>query len=126
MERAYNVKVDAQGLLAEDVEVLLHGFDCLFCVNGGSSTDDNGLQTGVLDHVLVLGVQGHTVRLKVLLRPLNLLWVRRECSDQLRAGRAVEEVDGMAFAHAAEASSAHLELLGRHDTRQLRQKIIAL
>lgn len=126
MERAYNVKVDAQGLLAEDVEVLFHGFDCLFCMNGGSSPDDNGLQTGVLDHVLVLGVQGHAVRFEVLLCPLDLLGVWRECSDQLRAGSAVEEVDGMAFAHAAEASGADLELLGGHDMRNLRQKVIVL
>jgi hypothetical protein len=96
------------------VKVLLHGLDSLLCVHGCGSTNDDSLETRLLNHLLVVIVQGDSMWLKVDLGPSHLLRVGSKGSDELSAGSAVEEVDGMSLAHAAEASSSNLEFLRSH------------
>jgi hypothetical protein len=71
------------------MEVALNSLNSLLSVNRRRSANDNSLQAGVRDHILVLGVQRHAMRLQVLLCPRDFLGVWRECSDEGCAWRAV-------------------------------------
>lgn len=110
-KETHNIKLGREGLLAQDVQVLVEGLDALLGVDGGDGGDDDGLETLVVDHLVVVVVQLDAVGLELGLAPLELLGVGGEDGDELGAGGPVEEVGGMTLAHAAEASDAHLESL---------------
>jgi hypothetical protein len=102
----------AQGLLAEDVLVGLDGLDGLLRVDGGDGGDDDSLEAGMLEHLIVVVVNRGA--LEVGARPAAFLGVRAESRDDLSSGRPGVEVERVARAHAAEAGDGDLEL-SRHD-----------
>lgn len=84
----------------------LDSFDSLLGMHGSRRRNDNSLQPLVLQHVVVVLVQLHAVRGQIGSAPFQLAVVWRARSDELGAGGALEEIQGMAFAHAAETGAA--------------------
>ena len=87
----------------------LNSLDRLRSVCCGDGRNNNSLQTLVLQHLVVVIVDLDTEGHKVLLGPLGLLGVWCEGCDQLGLGCAVQEVEGVTGAHAAEARASNLE-----------------
>ena len=96
------------------MQVFLHGLDGFFCVGRGSSANQNSLQTLVFEHGQVITVYSNSVWLPIELSPKAFSFVWRKDSDELRAGSAVEQVEGMAFTHSAQPSTGNLQLLRSH------------
>lgn len=74
----------------------------------------DGLEALVVEHIMVVLVDGDARRREVLLGPLSLLRIRRRDSNELCARNRLEEVEGVSLAHAAETGDANLELGGCH------------
>lgn len=71
----------------------------------------------MLNHLLVVIIERDSIRLEIDLGPGHFLRIRRKGRDELGSRRAVEEVDGVTLAHAAEAGGGNLELRGCHGLR---------
>lgn len=114
IKNTYHINIGRKRLFAQNMQVLVHSLDGLLGVNRGGGANDNGIETRVLQHLLVVIVESHTIRFEVELPPCQLLSVRGEGSNKLRPRRSVEEVESMALAHAAETSASNGELLRCH------------
>lgn len=79
-----------------------NGLDCLVSMHRRYQHNHCRLQTFVLDHLTVVFVDGHTVGLEVLMRPLEL-GVTSAGSDQFGASCELEEVTSMTLAHTSNA-----------------------
>ena len=104
----------AQRLLTQDVLVRVDGLDGLLGVHRCHRRYHHRLQALVLQHLVVVRVQLGAVRLQVLLAPCDFFLVGTVGGDQLGARCAVEEVEGVTGAHAAEAGDGDLEAAGGH------------
>ena len=96
------------------MQIRLDGFDRLLSMHSCHAGNDDCLQPLLLDHLFVRGVDSDTPWLEVLFRPLDFALVWCAGCDELGAGCAVEEVQGVTLAHAAEACAGDLEFLRRH------------
>lgn len=105
----YNFELCAEGLLAQNVLAGLDSLDRLLGVCCGDGCNNDCLQTLVLEHQVEVAVDLDAPWLKVLFCPGSFLGIRCEGRDQLGLGCAVEEMEGMASAHAAEAGASNLE-----------------
>ena len=99
----YDLKLCAEGLLAQNVLASLNGLDRLRSVCCGDGRNNNSLQTLVLQHLVVIGVDLDAPWLEVLLCPRNLILSWCESCYELSFGCAVKEVVCMASAHATKA-----------------------
>ena len=68
----------------------------------------------MLKHLLVVVVEGDAVWLEMLLAPFELILVGREGSDEFSARSLVQDVEGVASAHAAETCNGNLESVRSH------------
>lgn len=102
--------VSGERLLAKDVLVGLDGADGLRSVLCGDASDADRLKTRVLEHLVEVLVDLGAVGCEVLQRPGTSFWVGIAGCDQLCARSLLEEVFGVASAHAAEARDGDLEL----------------
>ena len=68
----------------------------------------------MLEHLLVVVVESDAIWLEVLLAPFELILVGREGSDKLSARSLVQDVKGVASAHAAETCNGNLESVRSH------------
>lgn len=96
------------------MQVPLHSLDGLLRMHGGRRPNHHGRQARVLDHLVVVIVQGHPVGFEMLFTPGELRRVRGERGHQLRARGAVQEVQGMSLPYTTQAGSTDLELLDGH------------
>lgn len=92
----------------------IDGLDGLLGVHGCGRCDNDGFQAFLLQHIVVVLVELDSVGSKVDLGPFDLSVVRGAGGDELRAGSALQEVEGVALAHAAEARATDFEALGSH------------
>jgi hypothetical protein len=113
-EGTYDLHARAQGLLAQNVFVCVYGLDGLLGVDGSDGGDNDGFEARVLQHLVVVGVDLGAKRHEVRLRPRNFRLLGRERGNQLSPRGAVEEVEGVASAHAAETGDSDLEFAGTH------------
>lgn len=104
--RVYNLNIRRKRLLAKNMLLSINRLDSLFSVNSRCRSHNNGFQSLVLQHVIVVLVQLDAVRSEVHLGPFDLSIVRRTGSDQFCARSTFKEVQGMALAHTAETSAA--------------------
>ena len=109
MESTCHFELGAERLLAQDVLTGLDGIDRLLSVCRGDGRDNNRLQALVPQHLVVVAVRLDTKRLEMLLCPCCLLCVWREGCHELGLGCAVQEVEGVAGAHAAQPGAGDLE-----------------
>ena len=65
----YDFNASTQGLFAKDMQVCLDGFDSLFCVDCGDSRDENGFETSLLEHLVVVIIQLHAIGFEMSLGP---------------------------------------------------------
>ena len=70
--RAYLVLGLADGLFAEDVDAAPQALDRVLVVQRRWAADDDGLEAGVLDHVLEGRVDLDSVRHELLLGPVQV------------------------------------------------------
>lgn len=103
----------AQGFLAEYVEAALDGFDGLFGVHGGGGGDDHGFEVIFGVEHLVEGEVGADTG-EFALSPLEFGGFDGSCCDEVGSRGHGVEMEGVSFAHAAEADDGGLELLRRH------------
>lgn len=85
----------------------LNGLDGLLRVSSRNSSDNHGLKTGVLEHLIVVTVDLDA--LEVGGGPLNFLLDRSEGSNKLGARTSVVEVESVTSAHATETGDGDLE-----------------
>lgn len=109
MSSTHNLQVGRQRLLHQDVQILAHRLDRLLRVHCGDGGNENGLETLVLDHLVVVIVELHAIRLEVLLCPLHLGGLWREGSYELRPRGPVQKICGVTLAHAAQTRRSKFE-----------------
>ena len=98
---SYHFNISGQRLLTENMQVMVNGLHCFFCVNRCCSANGHCLEAGVLEHLVVVVVQGNPVWFQVLLPPGDLALVRGEGSHQVSSRGAVQEIGGMKFSDTA-------------------------
>lgn len=81
-----------RGFSHKDMLVGINGFDGLLGVDSCHGGDDDGLQAFLLQHLVVVFVQAHAVRLEVDFSPLDLGVIGRAGCDQFCARCAVQEM----------------------------------
>lgn len=96
--------------------VSFNGSNGLCCVLGGDAGDHHSFETRVLEEGFVVAVELGAVGFEALSGPCECLLVGIECGYEFCARSAVEEVEGMASAHSAQARDTDLELAD-HDAR---------
>lgn len=99
----YHVQLGAERLLTQNMLSSFDRLDRLLCMYCGNGSYTDSLKTLVLQHLVIVGVDLDTPWLEILLRPCNLVLSGCESGYELSFGCAVEEVVGMASAHATEA-----------------------
>lgn len=103
------------------MQVLLHRLDRLLRMDGGGSPDDDGHQPRVLQHLVVVVIEGDTVGFEMLSAPGQLRRVGREGGDKLCLGGEVEKIPGMTFGYAAETGDADFEFGDGHVGAEYKQ-----
>lgn len=114
MVGTYDFDTCGQRLLAENVLVGFNRLDCLLGVNSGRGCNHDSLQTLMLQHIVVVLVQRHAKWNQVCLGPFELSGIWRTGGDEFSARSALQEVQGVTLAHAAETGAADLHSLGGH------------
>jgi hypothetical protein len=97
----YHIQFGAERLLTQYVLSSLDRLDRLLSVCCGDGSHTDSLKTLMLQHLVIIGVDLDTPWLKVLLCPRNLVFSWCESRYEFSFGCAVEEMVGMASAHAA-------------------------
>jgi hypothetical protein len=94
-KRTHNLRAGTDRLLAKNVETTLNGLDGLLRVDGGSASNDNGLESLLLlQHLSIVLVDANISKFR--LRGIQLSLHRRADSDQLGARGEIGEVASMA------------------------------
>jgi hypothetical protein len=86
--------------------------DRLAGVGGGDGGNDDSLKARVLQHLIIIAVDGNAF--KMGFGPICFILYGSEGSNELGARSSVVEVEGMTSTHATETGNGNLKLLG-HD-----------
>ena len=95
----------AQRLVAEYVLAGVQGILDHPAVLGGGGNDDDGLNVGLIDHLLVVG--GNELDLKRILRPFQFFFHQRTGGDQLAAGDFECQIFSMDRAETAQTNDTN-------------------
>lgn len=97
----YHFGASRERLLAKSVLASFNCLDCLLGMHYSCRCNHNGNQTFMLEHVIVVLIQGHAKGFEVNLGPFELGGVGRAGGHKFSSGSTLEEVQGMALAHTA-------------------------
>lgn len=96
----HNVRADTKWLFAKNMFIHFNSLQGLVCVCSDDSSNDNSLQTTMLQETIVVCVYGRTVWLELLVGPLCFTVVESPSGDHVRSKCTLKEVGGMSAAHA--------------------------
>lgn len=117
--KTYDFNTRTQRLLAQNMQIGFNCLDSLLSMYSRHGCDDYSLQAFLLEHLVIVLIQAHAKWFQMLLCPLDLsiIWCAR--SYELCSWCAIEEMKGVAFAHASEAGASDSELLRWHFERKM-------
>lgn len=96
----HNVCADTEWLFAKNMFIHFNSLEGLVCVCSDDSSNNNSLETSMLQEPIVVCVDGRTVWLELLVAPFCFMVVESPSGDHVCSKCTLKEVGGMSTAHA--------------------------